>query len=127
MHPQTHEPAGTPHDTTHERRALRSAATALKALFWCALAAEVAWLFLAASAGGLVASVLDRGDQGLVHLLVLAALALSSGLLVLLERRASPYTEPEREWTLAETLYALVLFGSLFFGVYAFFGWYYSP
>ena len=101
--------------------------TALKALFWCAMAAEVAWLILAASAGGLVATVLDRRDQGLVHLLVLAALALSSGLLVLLERRASPYDEPEREWTLAETLYALVLFGSLFFGVYAFFGWYYSP
>ena len=127
MHPTTHEPTGTHHDTTHERRALSSAATALKALFWCAMAAEVAWLVLAASAGGLVASVLDRRDQGLVHLLVLAALVLSSGLLVLLERRAGPYNEPDREWTLAETLYALVLFGSLFFGVYAFFGWYYSP
>ena len=127
MRPTTHGPTATHHGTTHERRALRSAATALKALFWCAMAAEVAWLVLAASAGGLVASVLDRSDRGLVHLLVLAALALSSGLLVLLERRASPHEEPEREWTLAETLYALVLFGSLFFGVYAFFGWYYSP
>jgi hypothetical protein len=127
MHPQTRRPAGTRHDTIHERRALRPAAPALKALLWCALAAEVAWLVLAASAGGLVASVLDRSDRGLVHLLVLAALALSSGLLVLLERRASPHAELEREWTLAETLYALVLFGSLFFGVYAFFGWYYSP
>ncbi len=127
MHPPTHKPTATHRDTTHERRALRSTATALKALFWCAMAAEVAWLVLAASAGGLVASVLDRSDRGLVHLLVLAALALSSGLLVLLEKRASPHDEPEREWTLAETLYALVLFGSLFFGVYAFFGWYYSP
>ena len=89
-----------------QRRALGLAATALgtalKALFWCAMAAEVAWL-------------------------VLAALALSSGMLVLFERRASPYDEPEREWTPAETLYALVLSGSLFFGVYAFLGWYYSP
>ena len=128
MHTPTHEPTRTRHDTTHEQRALRSAATALRALFWCALAAEVAWLVLAASAaGGLVASVLDRSDRGLVHLLVLLALALSSGLLVLLERWASPYDEPDREWTLAETLYALALFGSLFFGVYAFFGWYYSP
>ncbi len=127
MRPTTHEPTATHHGTTHERRALRSAATALRALFWCALAAEVAWLVLAASFGGLVASVLDRSAQGLVHLLVLCALALSSGLLVLLERRASPYNEPDREWTLAETLYALALFGSLFFGVYAFFGWYYSP
>ena len=96
MHPPTHKPTATPRDTTHERTALRSAATALKALFWCAMAAEVAWLVLAASAGGLVASVLDRSDRGLVHLLVLAALALSSGLLVLLERRASPHEEPER-------------------------------
>ncbi len=115
------------HPPTHERRALRSATAALKAVFWCAMAAEVAWLVLAASAGGLVASVLDRSDRGLVHLLVLAALALSSGLPVLLERRASPYNEPDREWTMAESLYALVLFGSLFFGVYAFFVWYYSP
>jgi hypothetical protein len=127
MHPPTYEPTGTHHGTNPERRTLRSAATALKALFWGAMAAEVAWLILAASAGGLLASVLDRSDRGLVHLLVLAALALSSGLLVLLERRAGPYNEPNQEWTLAETLYALVLFGSLFFGVYAFLGWYYSP
>jgi len=127
MHPPTQEPTGTHHNTTHERRTLRSAATALKVLFWCAMAAELAWLVLAASAGELVASVLDRSAQGLTHLLVLAALVLSSGLLILLERRATPYNEPDREWTLAETLYALVLFGSLFFGVYAFFGWYYSP
>ena len=127
MHPQTHGPTATRHDTNPQRRTLRSAATALKALFWCAMAAEVAWLLLAASAGGLVASVLDRSAQGLVHLLVLAALAVSSGLLVLLERRADSYNEPDREWTLAETLYALVLFVSLFFGVYAFFVWYYSP
>ena len=126
MHPPTREPSRTRHDTTREHEALRAAASALRALFWCALAAEVAWLVLAASAGELVASVLDRSDRGLVHLLVLLALALSSGLLVLLERWASPYYEPDREWTLAETLYALALFGSLFFGVYAFFGWYYS-
>ena len=126
MHPPTQEPTGTHHNTTHERRTLRSAATALKVLFWCAMAAELAWLVLAASAGELVASVLDRSAQGLTHLLVLAALVLSSGLLILLERRATPYNEPDREWTLAETLYALVLFVSLFFAVYAFFGWYYS-
>ena len=127
MRPATHQATPTRHDTIHKRGALRSAATALKALFWCALAAEVAWLILAASFGGLVASVLDRSAQGLIHLLILAALALSSGLLVVLERRAGPHNEPDREWTLAETLYALALFGSLFFGAYAFFVWYYSP
>jgi len=42
------------------------------------------------------------------------------------ERRANTFNEPERQWTLAETLYALVLFGALFFGFYAFFGWYFA-
>jgi len=48
-------------------------------------------------------------------------------VLVVLERRANAPDDPERHWTLSETLHALVLFGSLFFGIYAFFGWYYSP
>ena len=45
----------------------------------------------------------------------------------MVERRANDFADPESEWTLAETLYALVLVGSLFFGIYAFFGWYFSP
>jgi hypothetical protein len=100
---------------------------ALRILFWCSLAAEVAWLALSASAAGALSPVLDAKDQGLAHLLILCALALSSGLLIVAERRASPFNEPDREWTLSETLYALALFYSLFFGAYAFFGWYYSP
>ena len=100
---------------------------ALKVLFWFSLAAEVAWLVLATTASGLVFSALGQRGAGLVHVLILGALALSSGLLVLLERRANTFVDPEREWTLSETMYVLVLFGSLFFGIYAFFGWYYSP
>ncbi len=99
----------------------------LKALFWGALAAEVAWLILASAAAETLASAFDQRGRALVHLLVLAALALSSWLLVMVERRANDFADPEREWTLAETLYALVLAGSLFFGIYAFFGWYFSP
>ena len=76
---------------------------------------------------GLVFSVLGQRGVGLVHLIILGSLALTSGLLVLLERRASTFDDPYYQWTLSETLYALVLFGSLFFGVYAFFGWYFSP
>ena len=102
-------------------------AVALKMLFLCALTAEVAWLVLATTAYELVFSALGQSGVGLVHLLILGTLALSSGLLVLLERRANTFNDPEHEWTLAETLYALVLFGSLFFGIYVFFGWYYSP
>lgn len=100
--------------------------TALRALFWCALAAEVAWLTISALAGEALSSVLGGKSQGLAHLLILSALALSSGLLVALERRINTFNEPEHQWTLAETLYATVLFGSLFFGIYAFLGWYYS-
>ncbi len=99
----------------------------LKALFWCALAAEVAWLVLSSAYYEALASALDQRGRALVHLLVLAALALSSGSLVLVERRANDFADPEREWTLAETLYTLVLFVATFFGIYAFFGWYFSP
>jgi hypothetical protein len=114
-----------------EEQGRRSAASevltkALSTLFWSSLAAEVAWLVLSVSAGAL-SSVLDAKGQGLAHLLILCALALSSGLLIVLERRTSPFNEPDREWSLAETLYALALFYSLFFGAYAFFGWYYLP
>ena len=102
-------------------------AVALKMLFLFALAAEIAWLVLATTAYGLVFSALGQSGLGLVHLLILGTLALSSGLLVLLESGTNTFNDPEHEWTLAETLYALVLFGSLFFGIYVFFGWYYSP
>ena len=106
---------------------LRVVGIALKAIFWCALAAEVGWLIFASTAYDLVFSALGQSGFGLVHLLVLGALALSSGLLVALERRANTFNEPEHQWTLAETLHATVLFVSLFFGFYAFFGWFYSP
>ena len=106
----------------------RLVVASLKALFWVALAAEVAWLVLSSAYYEALASVLDQRGRALVHLLVLASLALSSGALVLVERRANAFVDPEREWTLAETLlYAIVLFGASFFGIYAFFGWYFSP
>ena len=99
----------------------------LKVLFWIALAAEVAWLVLSSAYYEALASALDQRGRALGHLLVLASLALSSGSLVLVERRANAFVDPEREWTLAETLYVIVLFGASFFGIYAFFGWYFSP
>ena len=100
---------------------------ALKVLFWCMLAAEAAWLVLAATAYDIVFSMLGQSGVGLVHLSILGALALSSGLLVLIEKRANTFNDPEHQCTLSETLYAMVLCGSLFFGIYAFFGWFYSP
>ena len=101
-------------------------ATTLKVLFWCSLGAEVAWLTLSASAWEAVTSVLGVKGLGLVHLIILGALALFSGLLVVLERRANTATEPERQWTPSELLYALMLFFSLFIGIWTFLGIYYS-
>ena len=99
----------------------------LKVLFWCALTAEFAWLVLGAWAWQTLLSALGQKGAALVHLLILGTLAVSSSLLVAYERRVNTFNEPEREWTLAETLYAVVLFCSLFFGIYAIFGWYYAP
>jgi hypothetical protein len=115
-----------------EEQGRRSAAyetlkKALRMLFWCSLAVEVAWLALSAAAAETLSSVLDANGQGLAHLLILCSLALSSGLLIVSERRDNAFNEPDREWSLSETLYALALFYSLFFGAYAFFGWYYLP
>ena len=83
------EPPGT--------KVLRVAGIALKAIFWSALAAEVGWLVLASTAYDLVFSALGQSKFGLVHLLVLGALALSAGLLVVLERRADKFNEPEHQ------------------------------
>lgn len=102
-------------------------ATTLKVLFWCSLAAEVGWLALSTSAWEAVTSVLGVKGLGIVHLLILGALALFSGLLVTLERRANTATEPERQWTSSELLYALVLFFSLFIGIWTILGIYYTP
>ena len=88
------------------KRAERSF-VAVKALFWCAFTAEVAWLVLATTAYERLFSVLGQKDFGFVHLLILGALALSSGLLVLLEKHANTFNDPEREWTLSETLYLM--------------------
>ena len=52
----------------------------------------------------------------------MGASALLSGLLVLHHRRAGG---DEEYWTGAELVYALVLFVSVFYGVYSFFGWFF--
>jgi hypothetical protein len=82
-----------------ERRAFGPAATALgtalKAPFWCALAAEIAWLALSASAEGALSCVLGAKGRALAHLLVLGALAFSSDVLASSWRGApTPQTTP---------------------------------
>ena len=99
----------------------------LQVFFFLALAGEIAWIAVSVVAGEFLSSLFDPRERGLINLLLLGALALFSGLLVLSERLANPFNEPEHQWTLAETLYAIVLFISLFFGMYALFIWYFAP
>ena len=53
----------------------------------------------------------------------MGALALSSGLLVLYHRGDDD--DGDHYWTGVELVYALILFVSLFYGVYSFFGWFF--
>ncbi len=76
---------------------------------------------------GACASALDQRGRALIHLLVLAALALSSGLLVPVERRANTFVDLDKEWTIAERVFAIALFGSPCLGIHAFFGGHFSP
>ena len=64
------------------------------------------------------------GEKGsrLLTTLLMGGLAALSGLLVLHHRRAGG---DEEYWTGAELVYVLVLFLSLFYGIYSFFGWFF--
>ncbi len=115
-----------------ERRAFGPAATALgtalKAPFWCALAAEIAWLALSASAEGALSSVLGAKGRALAHLCSSSEPSPSPRTCSRLPGEARQRLgRPRAPLDAPETPYALVLFGSLFFGTYALFGWYYSP
>ena len=99
----------------------------LQIFFFLVLVAEISWIGISVTASGFLSSLFDQRERGLIHLLLLGSLALSSGLLLLGERSSNTFNEPEHQWTLAETLYVLALFASLFFGVYAFFIWYFAP
>lgn len=79
------------------RATLTTLTNALRAILWCAVAAEVAWLALSAMAGGALSSVMSVEGRALAHLLVLCALCLSSGFLLALERRASTAGDPASE------------------------------
>lgn len=94
----------------------------LTAVFWTVLVATVAWVALSVRDYGAAAGMFGEGGSRLATTLLLAGLALSSGVLVLYHRRSGG---DEEYWTGGELVYALALFVSLFYGIYSFFGWWF--
>lgn len=101
---------------------MTGAVRTLTVVFYAVLVATVVWVALTAWDYGAATGPFGEGGSRLVTTLLLAGLALSSGVLVLYHRR---FGGDDEYWTGAELIYALVLFLSLFYGVYSFFGWFF--
>ena len=80
------------------------------------------WIALSIWEYDLVVGAFGEGGSRLVTTLLLGVLIFTSGVLLLHHRRSGG---DEDYWTAAELLYALVLFVSLFYGIYSFFGWFF--
>ena len=87
----------------------------------------VLWLVVTGWDYGMVVGVVGERGARLINTLLLGVLALTSGVLLLYHKRTNPYAEPAEQWTMAEIIYALVLFAALFLGVYSAAGLYFSP
>ncbi len=98
---------------------------ALTAVFWITAVAAVCWVAALAWNYELVAAAAS-GEKGsrLVTTVLMGALALLSGLLTLYHRGDDDDGD-DHYWTVAELIYAVFLFLSLFYGVYSFFGWFF--
>lgn len=99
---------------------MRGVPRTLTAVFWAIFATTIAWVALSAWDYGAATGLLGEGGSRLLTTLLLAGLALSSGVLVLHQRRSGG---DEEYWTAGELVYALALFVSLFYGIYSFLGW----
>ena len=94
---------------------------ALTIVFWVTVVLTVCWVAVSSWNYDLASGPFGEGGSRLVTTLLMGASALLSGLLVLRHRR----TGDEEYWTGAELVYALVLFLSVFYGIYSFFGWFF--
>jgi hypothetical protein len=101
-------------------------ARALAVAFWVTVAVLIGWVSLNALDSEPILSRLGQRGARAVDTLIWGAVALTSGLLVLYHRLMSTFVDPDRYQSASETFYALVLFFSLFFGAYSFFGWYFA-
>ena len=95
-------------------------------MFWVSVLIVVVWISVFVWNEALVVSLLGDTGSRFANTVIFGLLAVSSGLLVRYYRRTSPYIDPERVWTGAEIVYAVVLFIVLFVCIYSFLAWYFS-
>ena len=93
---------------------------ALTGTFWATVVLTVGWMTISSWDYEFASGLFGEKGLRLVTTLLMGAAAALSGLLVLHHRRPGG---DEEYWTGAELVYALVLFVSVFYGVYSFFGW----
>lgn len=98
------------------------AVRALTVAFWVTVAITVGWMAVAAWDYDFIVGLLGEEGSRLVTTVLMGGMALLSGFLVLHHRRAGG---GEDYWTMAEFVYVLALFLSLFYGIYSFFGWFF--
>ena len=94
----------------------------LTVALWAMVVLTVGWVAVSSWDYELASGLFGEGGSRLATTLLMGASVLLSGLLVLHHRRAGG---DEEYWTGAELVYALVLFVSVFCGVYSFFGWFF--
>jgi hypothetical protein len=94
---------------------------ALTIVFWVAAVLTVGWVAVSSWNYDLASGLFGEKGSRLATTLLMGVSALLSGLLVLHHRRAGD----EEYWTGAELVYALVLFVSVFYGIYSFLGWFF--
>ena len=95
---------------------------ALTMIFWVTAVPTVGWVAVSSLNYDLARGLFGERGSRLATTFLMGAVATLSGLLVLHHRRADG---DEEYWTGAELVYVLVLFLSLFYGVYSFFGWFF--
>ena len=95
---------------------------ALTTAFRVTAVLTVGWVAVSSWNYDLASGLFGEKGSRLATTLLMGASALLSGLLVLHHRRAG---DDEEYWTGAELVYALVLFVSVFYGIYSFFGWFF--
>ena len=95
---------------------------ALTIVFWVTAVLTVGWVAVSSWNYDLASGLFGEKGSRLATTVLMGASALLAGLLVLHHRRAGG---GEEYWTGAELVYALVLFVSVFYGIYSFSGWFF--
>jgi len=105
-----------------QNRGLALLVRALTVVFWVTAVLTVGWVAVSSWNYGFASGLSGEKGSRLATTLLMGVAAALYGLLVLHHRRAGG---DEEYWTGAELVYVLVLFLSLFYGIYSFFGWFF--